>query len=914
MSFPLQFTSNIAPNDYIIIELPTYDIGYFSDSSNIVCKLVTTTESCKPYVSNQFLLIKSSSSYNAASNPTVTILGLKWPRNKFSTISVGIKERLLDGTSLAEKEILKLNVMGIADFDVFSKSTVNSNKILYGEADAMYTFEFQANNAIFKDCLLNVDLPGIYNLLSTPRPTFFSADANLQGAEFQIMNFQQFNLKLAKDINANTLLTFKLLGLKNPSYGDITSGWSVYTTYEDKLVNKKTGFTLGFTMSKTFTPYSITVIKNSVVPKNAGLNADYCFEFESKSTYDLPIGTIIEIYFPSTNFISFPIETKFNISGAMNYFDSIYYFGSTYYIQTATKIFSTNQRIKLCLNGITNPSTKGFTENFKLKYKYDGIYMAQLDSTIDLKFEILAPPIVLNVDSLSLDPLNEGEEAVMKYIFYSPNNLTSSYVLHLIFPDSYDLILSRKSIKCSGISNINSGLICSVERRILIISNILSGTMGNKIEIEISNIINPYYKANSNTGYIKAGLKLSNSDSYIAFNDKASIFSILQPPNYCTINSIQMANNYVRLKTDYTFNITFYQSIPNAISLGKIGIIFPDEFDIPNQSSLTCSLLNSNQAISCSAANNIVSITSDQDSMGGTLIIFLSQIQNPINAGSIGQFIIKTYDGYNRLILERSYENLNPLEFSYVIKGLPVIINSDKTVEVQTSTQSDLIYIVLENPSFLNLTFKAYTTGFTIIPSSISLPVGMVSASFRVSIPKGFAIGIYYILWETLNDPSLRYTPLRKTVVSVVDNKIQQISVLNIFDIPLGGHSIPIYFKIKNPPDSSFQIVITFDNSTVMYASPNILTFSSGTLNMQTIFYSRKIRLDQKVVKYYFKIIGVDASSFDLDSKEGTLNILDNDIEKPALNEYSVLETQKTLVKFNMQCNKFCLVYYMLAL
>lgn len=914
MSFPLKLTSNIVPNDYIILELPTYDIGYFSDSSNIVCKIASTTETCKPYVSNQFILIKSSSTYNAASNPTATILGLKWPRNKFSTISVGINERLLDGASLAEKEILKLNTMGIADYDVFTKANVNSNKILYGEVDAMYTFEFQANNAIFKNCLLNVDLPGIYNLLSTPRPTFFSTDTNLQGAEFQIVNFQQFNLKVPKDINANTLLTFKILGLKNPSYGDVSSGWSVYTTYEDKLVNKKTGFTLGFMMAKTFTPYNIGLIKNNVVPKNAGLNADYCFEFESKSTYDLPIGTIFEIYFPSTNFSSFPIETKFNISGAINYFESIYYFGSTYYIQTATKIFFTNQKIKLCLNGIANPSNKGFTENFKLKYKYDGVYIAQLDSTVNLNFEMIASPIVLNVDSLSLDPLNEGEETIMRYIFYAPTNLNSSYVLHIIFPDSYDLILSRKSIECSGISNINSGLTCSVENRILIISNILSGTMGNKIEIEISNIINPYYKANSNTGYIKAGLKLSKAGSYIAFNEKASIFSILQPPNYCTINSIQMINNYVRLKTDYTFNITFYQSIPNSISLGKITIIFPDEFDIPNQSSLTCSLLNSNQLISCSVTNNIVSITSDQDSLGGTLIIFLSQIQNPINAGSIGQFIIKTYDGYNRLILEKSYYNLNPLEFSYVIKGLPVIINSDMTVEVQTSTQSDMIYIVLENPSFLNLTFKAYTTGFTIIPSSISLNVGMVSASFRVSIPKGFAIGIYYILWETLNDPSLKYTPLRKTVVSVVDNKIQQISVVNIFDIPLGGHSLPIYFKINNPPDSAFQVVITFDNSTVIYASPNVLIFSSGTLNMQTIFYSRNVSLDQKSAKYFFKIIGVDANSFDFAVKEGALNILDNDIEKPVLNGYSVWETQKTFVNFNMQSNKPCLVYYMVAL
>ena len=44
----------------------------------------------------------------------------------------------------------------------------------------------------------------------------------------------------------------------------------------------------------------------------------------------------------------------------------------------------------------------------------------------------------------------------------------------------------------------------------------------------------------------------------------------------------------IRLKSDYFFNVTFYEKLPTSIKLGKIFVVFPTEFIISDTTLLSC--------------------------------------------------------------------------------------------------------------------------------------------------------------------------------------------------------------------------------------------------------------------------------------------------------------------------------------
>jgi hypothetical protein len=42
---------------------------------------------------------------------------------------------------------------------------------------------------------------------------------------------------------------------------------------------------------------------------------------------------------------------------------------------------------------------------------------------------------------------------------------------------------------------------------------------------------------------------------------------------------------------------------------------------------------------------------------------------NPTDSGSTDNFYVRSYDGLNKLIVERSFQNLDPISYSYKYPG-----------------------------------------------------------------------------------------------------------------------------------------------------------------------------------------------------------------------------------------------------
>lgn len=151
-------------------------------------------------------------------------------------------------------------------------------------------------------------------------------------------------------------------------------------------------------------------------------------------------------------------------------------------------------------------------------------------------------------------------------------------------------------------------------------------------------------------------------------------------------------------------------------------------------------------------------------------MISVYNVLNPITNGSCDNINVRTYDGMNKKIIERSFENLDPFNFFYTYPGPLIRVNNANDIYVERGTQTEDLYFSFEYPCRLNITLKAYIPGFSMIPYENAISVGVVKKKFRLSVPMNFYDGTYYIEWETINDLTMYYTPLKKTTVVVTKN------------------------------------------------------------------------------------------------------------------------------------------------
>lgn len=158
-------------------------------------------------------------------------------------------------------------------------------------------------------------------------------------------------------------------------------------------------------------------------------------------------------------------------------------------------------------------------------------------------------------------------------------------------------------------------------------------------------------------------------------------------------------------------------------------------------------------------------------------------MENPIDAGYSDNIYVKTYDGLNTKIIERSFKNLDPFTFLYKYPGPLIHINGDNTIFVERGTQTKDLYISLDYPAALELIVKPKeSAGFTILPYGIPIHLGDMFIKFRVSCSMNFFEGSYDLEWTTLNDliPAF-YTPIKKSIVRVTAVKRKFTNLLKIF-------------------------------------------------------------------------------------------------------------------------------------
>ncbi len=153
--------------------------------------------------------------------------------------------------------------------------------------------------------------------------------------------------------------------------------------------------------------------------------------------------------------------------------------------------------------------------------------------------------------------------------------------------------------------------------------------------------------------------------------------------------------------------------------------------------------------IECQRQRRRIIITGNPQNFRGTVFIRLLYIYQPLEAITTDSFFIKTYDGFNKKIIARSYANLDPFYFTFKYPGPIITINNDKPIYVARGTVSDKIKVTLDAPCLLNLTLQPVAMEFSVLPYEIELKVGQTEVEFQITVPQDIKAQKYTLSWDT---------------------------------------------------------------------------------------------------------------------------------------------------------------------
>lgn len=772
----------VTPNSAsILIRLPTYDIGWiptYTVASAVTCQIATVAYTCYAYKQVDWVLIVLTSGQTVpATSNSWKINGLRVPRYVPGSTP---GRMMISASSSAGLELYNLTQSTFPTTftsPAFTTKTVSASSLVLGDIAVTYTFTFSHPNVIPQGATIWIQFPIAYNLIrgvsqvsfSTTTPTVLTP----VGTEITYaVTVNTVRITGFQAIAGGETFTIVGTGITNPSSGSPFSAWNIYV-YQTVGNNFASATNFDNTvMTSSFLSGVISFNTFVVQPSNANTTASYTFTIIGATP--IPAGGTISITFPSSQYKQLPTPPTCSIAGALTTFQSCVLEGSAFVI-TLDSLYtpSSVNSLTITIYDVTNPSTVGTSEGFTITTAYAGVTLDTTNtlSTIGRTFKVTNAPGAITVSEINFYPKNEGEAADYIFTFTTTTSLNNMSQIVITFPKVYDQLLGP-SITCSSLSGISGQTPCTVSARQVFIqgfSNYLASP-SNPISILVRGVINPNQNTNANTGQFKISTSLTTSTSNLDVIESAGALETAGAPGIANMLNLTVDSYYARWFATYTFNLQIFSPLPSSIELGALRIQFPSSYDIISQSPVckaTTSSFGNN--LTCTIIRpNVIDLTGQAAQFSGEVVFTVSNINNPVYAGSSGYISVKTYDGFNQVILESTYPNLQPIGYTFTWPGPLVIINDDADITVVRGTRTDPIKITMSYPSALNLTYRPTTT-LSLIPFNIGFAQSSIQVFFQISVPNDQNVNTYYIEWSVDGDiiPAY-YTPIRKTTVYVV--------------------------------------------------------------------------------------------------------------------------------------------------
>lgn len=707
---------------------------------------------------------------------------LLWPGYQNAAVSPAVRDNVIyigtpiTTTNIPYSSLLAYSNLGTGLANNLVSATLNVDKKWRQDVDVTYTFTFVANDHILAGSTVTLTLPTQYNLIASYPPIQISYPEFTNASSTQILSsLYTANVVTIYNVGFLFKLTpFKIIiqGMRNPNVASAMTGFSITITYSNNnyMINSLSNFVTVTLQNLTdvYTPYLLTVTKINVFPINIGVLADYTFTIIP--TTKLSPGAEIHIRFPP-EYSTLPQNPNCNIYGGVDTFSSCYLLVNEIIIQL-NQYYNTGP-IYITITSILNPNY-ATTSAFYLYTFYDGSIVDQTASTStvlsSLQVSLVPKASLLSMRQFYYDPVNEGETALYTMSFLPTANIPSGMNIYIRFPSSFDLRLG-KNVIITITNGLSGNVQTNLTNRVITIwgFNNYSVALGQPITVIVNGVVNPNKPSVGNNGYISVGVIWPGSNIFLNYLEKAGTILTTSAPEWLTLNYLVPSNAYSRTYADYTINITATNMIPRTDYSGKIIVDFPWDYE-KYTGNLQCASNTTNigAAISCQQNVEMATVTGQPNDISGDIAFTIQGVQNPLNQIVTQSFFVRTYNGLTRTIIERSFQNLDPINLNFSYPGPLIVVNNDQPIYCELGTQTTDLYIVMSEISALNLTFVPATPGFTFVPNEIKIYVGQIQVKFRVSVPLGFTPGTYYVEWVTLNDltPPI-YTPIKKTTVII---------------------------------------------------------------------------------------------------------------------------------------------------
>lgn len=920
LDFNLNADQAIAAGSQLLLRLPFYDTGLVADIPGVVCKINYVAVPCIPFNGIDYILMEVSTvlNFGVGIQNYIRIEAIKWPRYSMPNGLVYVDVFNAANTTLKTYTYAAL-VQPQANY--FEKFSLILDKTRQGEANVLYTLTFQTRNDIPDGSSITIDLPAQYTLLASDPPITISMPDFTSATTGTMSYFYSSARIVIQNVGSYPKLTdFRILisGVKNPTTTVVLSTWSISLTLNSYMVEQKTNFA-SFSLNSAVVPSTITLNSIFTFPDNQYLYGDHSFSFTPRTS--LKEGAVISITFPSQYRI-LPSQPTCLISGQLNSFDSCTTNLNTISVKLNSQ-FSAGT-ISLQIKDIINP-VKGETDKFIIQTGYDGQIIDTVDTSTNAgkTIFITESPATLYMTTFTYDPQNEGEISTYTFGFNPRIAITEIMQIIIQFPDSFDATLGNK-VQCYPIKNLKGNVVCTIADRTITITGFqaIQVTDEDPILLEIRGVVNPNVVVNSDAGTINIGVQYTGSTSFLSFVQQAGVVETVDAPGWTFFQALKTSNSFSRFTSDYLFNFTVFDAIPNSDSGGLVVIDLPTQFS-PTDGAIGCSVDQTTTygTPNCSIVNNRIYVSGNQQYYSGHLDLTISNLLNPLDQVESSYFYIKTYDGYKKKIIERSFYNLDPFFFDYKFAGPLIRVNNDQPLTIEAGTQTVDLTIELDRLAAIDIIIKPSSlSGISFIPYQVPIYIGQKTATIRVSVSENFLAGDYLIQWKILKDqiPPF-YSPIRPTKLTITKNRGVMISVQQLNDVPFGGTSLPCKFSVVNAPDSGFQINI---NTKFTYAGialdKNIIYFSSGVNeNSFSVVFTDPIKAAQENLatgQIEVSISGDNSAVYMMNAITLYFNVIQEDISPPNILSMKLENVDQYSVEISIKVDDVVACYYMLAL
>ena len=923
LSFNAQLAAVIAANSVVLIQLPSGWIPSATVASTVTCMISGATIPCIAYEEVDWVSIELSATQSIQTTDwNWVITGLQVPF--MSTSNPGQMTLRVIAGNTGQRTYVH-NTFPVYGTPAFSDSTLVVPTKGLGYVDAQYTISLRIPNAIPGGSSIQIDFPPSFNLLSSSPSVTFSSPSFTDLSSTQKVTFTPTIYKLYitnfATYPADTAFSINVHGVKNPSSGTSATGWNVYITYTNSAgivgtIASKTGFDQ-FTYAAPFTSGTINFQSITATPLNANEQSTTQISFTPQSA--IAAGGLIQITFPS-QYKTLPSPPECYLSGGITTFSSCVLSGSTITITTDTDYLYGG--INVTILNVLNPDY-GTTSGFIVQTSYDGVTLDITDTSSLIGRTLTTSPKANPITylGLSFSPQNEGEIGAYNFTFLPSNQIETTMVIQLGFPSNFDHRLGD-SIACESTNGLIGTISCTASNRWVTVTGFSAyiPDAQKPITIMVYGVINP--NSGSSSGYFKVATLVAGSSTYVDYNSQFGTLTSLVAPGWASLYSVSPVNLYSRLTSDYDFNFTTTATIPRTSSSGAIYVDLPSQFQV-DDGTIQCSTDTTTfaEVLECTVLRNRIIISGQTSDYVGNVVFTLRSLSNPITAGQSDILYVKTFDGVNMRIIQRSYKNLDPFSFNYVYPGPLITVNNDEDIYIDRGTMSAPIPITVSYPCALNLTFKPVAAQFPIVPFVSAMNLGMVQVEFQVSIPEAFYTGNYSIEWQTLGDtiPAF-YTPIKRSYVIVTSNTGIAINVPTIPTVPYGGNSLPIIFTVSQPPDIQFYITVNFKTSYPgLSLSTNVVTFYAGNTSSYFIIYSSNdVTVTGGTIvsggEVILQLSGVNSDLYTLPTTSMIFSVGGADNVNPEVLSVTFSNITQATAAATIVTDEIAVMYYMIAL